>query len=117
MEKVIKLDEYQEIAMGTLYQFRSKEKQLEYAVIGLCGEAGELANILKKMIFYREIPTSKANIINELSDVLWYIACVADSLNMKLSDVATFSKKKIIAKRLANKNGDLYKYRDWDEPK
>ena len=117
MKKVIRLDEYQEIAMGTLYQFRSKEKQLEYAVIGLCGETGELANILKKMIFYREVPISKANMIDELSDVLWYSACVADSLNVKLSDVATFSKKKIIAKRLAGTNENPYKYKDWDEPK
>ena len=70
MEKVIRLDEYQDIAMSTLYRFGSKEKQLEYAVIGLCGETGELANTLKKMIFYEEVPISKANMIDELSDVL-----------------------------------------------
>ena len=99
MKNVTELDEYQKLAMGTLYKFINKKRQLEYAVVALCGEAGELANVLKKMVFYKEVSVTKAEMIDELSDVLWYVACVADSLNIKLSDVATFNVRKIIAKR------------------
>lgn len=99
MEKITKLDEYQKIAMGTLYYFESKNKQLEYSVLALCGESGELANMLKKMVYYKDNSITGANIIDELSDVFWYVACVADALDTKLSRLATFSIKKIFAKQ------------------
>lgn len=99
MKRITSLDEYQKIAMRTLYQFISKKRQLEYAVIALCGEAGELANVTKKIVFYEKTSVVKIDIIDELSDVLWYVACVADSLDVRLSDVATFNIDKIIAKR------------------
>jgi len=106
MKRISKLDEYQEKAMSTLYYFGSKERQLEYAVLALCGETGELANKLKKMIFYKNVSVTKHTktaLIDELSDVLWYVACVADSLNIKLSDVATFNINKILAKEKVTK--------------
>lgn len=100
MKKYRKLDEYQETAMDVLYPFKDKAVQLEYAVLALCGESGELANTLKKMIYYKDPSVGGKDIINELSDVLWYVACVADALGIRLSEVATFSIEKVLAKRL-----------------
>lgn len=99
MEDVVNLDEYQRIAMSTLYPFKDKGRQLEYAVLALCGESGELANTLKKIVFYKDPTLDEKDILNELSDVLWYVACVADALNIKLSELATFNAKKVIMKQ------------------
>ena len=105
MDKITELDEYQKIAMSTLYsQFEDKGKQLEYGVLALCGEAGELANVVKHVIYYKDSRYDGANLIDELSDVLWYIACIADALNIRLSEVATFNVNKILAKMLTKKN-------------
>ena len=100
MDKIINLDEYQKKAKDVLYPFENKGKQLEYAVLALCGEAGELANVIKKICYYKDTSLNGKDIINELSDVLWYVACVADSLNIKLSEVATFNINKITIKKL-----------------
>ena len=75
-----------------------KGKQLEYSVLALCVEAGELANVLKHVVYFKDSTYTGADIIDELSDVLWYVACVADSLNIKLSEVATFNIRKVLAK-------------------
>ena len=85
--------------MSTLYsQFKDKGKQLEYGTLALCGEAGELANVVKHISYYKDTSYDGANIVDELSDVLWYVACVADSLNIKLSEIATFNVNKILNK-------------------
>ena len=107
MKKVTNLDKYQEIAMSTLYPFKDKGRQLEYAVLALCGEAGELANTLKHIVYYKDTSVTGANIIDELSDVLWYVACVADALNIKLSEVATFNIKKVLAKKTTKTRAEI----------
>ena len=94
------LDEYQKKAMDVLYPFKNKGEQLGYAVLALCGEAGELANVVKKIQYYKDTSLDGKDVINELSDVLWYVACVADSLNIKLSEVATFNIDKVTKKKL-----------------
>ena len=98
MKNITKLDEYQEAAMSTIYPFKDKGRQLEYAVLALCGEAGELANVLKKIVHYKDPSVNGKDLLNELSDVLWYTACVADALNLKLSEIATFNIRKVRAK-------------------
>ena len=99
MKEINGLDEYQKDAMDVLYPFENKNRQLEYAVLALCGESGELANVIKKIMYYKDTSMAGRNIIDELSDVLWYVACVADSLNIKLSEVATFSINKVTIKK------------------
>jgi NTP pyrophosphatase (non-canonical NTP hydrolase) len=64
---------------------------INYTVLGLTGEAGETANVLKK-VFRDEsaILTDKnrMNIADELGDVLWYAARLAEELGFTLSDIA-----------------------------
>jgi NTP pyrophosphatase (non-canonical NTP hydrolase) len=109
MKKISKLDEYQKIAMSTFYPLEDKSRQLEYAVLALCGESGELANTLKKIVYYKDNSKTGKDMIEELSDVLWYVACVADAINIKLSELATFNVNKILAKQnRAKKNGEIF---------
>ena len=78
-------DEYQSEASQTaLYPRRLSN--LEYPTLGLTGEAGEVANVVKKIqrdhggIINDEI---RAKLKDELGDVLWYISACADELGMR----------------------------------
>jgi NTP pyrophosphatase (non-canonical NTP hydrolase) len=69
-----------------------------YPVLGICGEAGELAEKLKKCLRDKdgEIgPEDKRLMIKELGDVLWYISAVARELGTDLEDVARASLEKV----------------------
>lgn len=68
-----------------------KEHALYYTTLGLCGEAGEVANKVKKI--YRDkggvlSQEDKKNISLELGDVLWYISDLAGQLGYRLDEIA-----------------------------
>ena len=46
------LDEYQQLAARTLGRDRTHEQQLANAALGLTGEAGEVAEVIKKHLFH-----------------------------------------------------------------
>jgi len=83
----ISFNEYQSKARETaLYP---PELGLYYTTLGLTGEAGEVAEKVKKMIRdNKSIEECKTDILNELGDVLWYIANVAHEFGLTLSDIA-----------------------------
>uniref|UniRef100_A0A6M3J164 Putative nucleotide pyrophosphohydrolase domain-containing protein n=1 Tax=viral metagenome TaxID=1070528 RepID=A0A6M3J164_9ZZZZ len=60
---------------------------LVMAALGAAGESGELANEVKKIRFHGHATKSQV-LRNELGDVLWYLACLADALGATLEDVA-----------------------------
>ncbi|MFL6466993.1 MAG: nucleoside triphosphate pyrophosphohydrolase family protein [Pyrinomonadaceae bacterium] len=93
-------EEYQQEASATaLYPRRMSN--LEYPTLGLAGEAGEVANIVKKIqrdhdgVLNDEV---RAKLKDELGDVLWYISACADELGMTLKEIAEFNVQKL-AKR------------------
>jgi NTP pyrophosphatase (non-canonical NTP hydrolase) len=72
--------------------------RLVYPVLGLVGEAGELAGKVKKVI--RDDngvidEEKRLAMIDELGDVLWYVAAVARDLNVCLSLVAARNLQKL----------------------
>ena len=88
-KKVSDLDMYQQVAKTTAIYPR--EQAIIYPTLGLTGEAGEVANKVKKII---RDGTNKNNedlvqaISSEIGDVLWYCAVLADDIGCKLSDIA-----------------------------
>lgn len=68
---------------------------LGHAIIGLCGEAGELANIYKKGRFYPTKRLSREGIKDELGDVLYYVYAVAQCMQLDMDYVALCNKMKI----------------------
>ena len=74
---------------------------LEYPTLGLTGEAGEVANIVKKIqrdhggVINDEI---REKLKDELGDVLWYISACADELGITLTQIAEYNVAKL-AKR------------------
>jgi NTP pyrophosphatase (non-canonical NTP hydrolase) len=97
------LNEYQEQSRGTaVYNDGLKTIDgLTYSVLALCGESGELANKLKKSHRSGVAPDSVV-LADELGDVLWYCASVAQELGMTLEQVAQMNLDKL-AKRKAEK--------------
>jgi NTP pyrophosphatase (non-canonical NTP hydrolase) len=75
-----------------------KDKALEYLVLGLTSEAGEVAGKLKKIIRDNEsvVGVHEAQVIcKELGDVLWYVAQIALELNTTLEAVAMMNIDKL----------------------
>jgi len=82
-------NEYQNMANSTAIY--DKKHQILYPALGLAGEAGEVANKVKKLIRdgYEKNKDYRTEISAELGDVLWYIAVLASDIGIELSDIAT----------------------------
>lgn len=57
-----------------------------HSAMGLCTEAGEFLDMLKKHIYYGK-PFDKVNAIEENGDALWYIGLAIDELKVLMDDV------------------------------
>ncbi len=80
------LNEYQELAMRTLNPKLDKKDILINGVMGLCGESGEVIDLVKKHLAQgHELDREK--MIDELGDVAWYIAETAAALGADLEEV------------------------------
>jgi NTP pyrophosphatase (non-canonical NTP hydrolase) len=80
---------YQEKACDTA--IFPKHQAMEYLTLGLTGEAGEIANKVKKFIRDGATPdeyaAKKIEIAYEIGDVLWYCAVLASELEMNLGHI------------------------------
>ncbi len=81
-----------------------EEGRVIYPTLGLTGEAGEVANKIKKLIRdedwltrkYPSLPPEKWEAISEeLGDVLWYLSALASDLNMSLDTIARVNINKL----------------------
>lgn len=80
---------------------------LMYPALGLAGEAGEVAEKIKKISRNNNVlvPSRldvdvnlalKESIIKELGDVLWYVAAISSELGVSLYDVANKNIEKLL---------------------
>ena len=100
-------DEYQKKAMRTA-RSRDDKDELMHLVLGLVGEAGEIAEKFKKWVRDQESDESKldkADLTKELGDVLWYVAVLANYLDLSLDEIAD----KNIAKLADRQKRDVIK--------
>ena len=81
------LDQYQEASRRTLNVDWSLREQIANAVMGLAGEAGEVADLFKKYLYHGH-PVAESTIIDELGDVLFYLAAIATLNGISLDIVA-----------------------------
>ena len=74
------------------------EHRILYPALGLAGEAGEVANKVKKLV--RDGPDNRPDdwreqIASEIGDVLWYCAALATDLNLTLGMIASQNEMKL----------------------
>lgn len=60
--------------------------RLLHAAIGLCTEAGEIQDALKKSLFYGK-PLDTVNLKEEIGDIMWYVALACDALGADLGEI------------------------------
>jgi NTP pyrophosphatase (non-canonical NTP hydrolase) len=77
-------DEFKEKCMETAIK-RDDCYNLLYASNAICGEAGELANYVKKE--YRDGVNYKSSITKEIFDIMWYCAYLVDILKIDFDTV------------------------------
>ena len=97
-------DEYQEKA-ATTAKYANKGNNLAYPVLGLNGEAGEVAEKAKKIIRdHNNIKTDqhRQEIAKELGDVLWYVAAVTSEIGFSMQDVAQMNIDKLASRDKRN---------------
>ncbi len=97
------LKEYQNIIAETAIY--PKEIGLTYCTLGLVGEAGEVAEKVKKL--YRDNggridPEFRYGVKKELGDVLWYVTALSNELGFTLQEVMEANYTKLILRRDTN---------------
>lgn len=82
--------EYQRRALAmAVYPGQDTDTGLAYATLGLAGEAGEVANKVKKVLRGDYSSASKREELGEeLGDVLWYLSAAAREIGMSLDTIA-----------------------------
>jgi NTP pyrophosphatase (non-canonical NTP hydrolase) len=101
-EPTMKFEEYQSEASQTAL-YPNRLRNLEYPTLGLTGEAGEVANIVKKIQrdFGGQITDEiRGKLKDELGDVLWYISACADELGLTLAEIAQYNVEKLAKRHL-----------------
>ena len=95
-------DEYQQFAKSTAVY--PDEYKVIYPTLGLTGEAGEVAEKVKKYIrdginiSFGLTPSETENLKKELGDVLWYVSALASDLDISLEDIAETNVSKLTSR-------------------
>jgi NTP pyrophosphatase (non-canonical NTP hydrolase) len=93
----VTLDEYQKEAMRTAAMNDSLTVRVAVLALGLTGEAGEVAEHIKKWLGHGH-GLDMDKVRKELGDVLWYVATLSATLNIQLDEVAAANVVKLRAR-------------------
>lgn len=83
-QKTMELGMYLLAAKRTLAPGLSDKEVIEMCGLGLIGEIGEVADMYKKLFHKKDREIDKAKVLDELGDVAWYIAVLAQHRGLKL---------------------------------
>jgi NTP pyrophosphatase (non-canonical NTP hydrolase) len=85
---------YQSLAARTAGAGRGGERRQIIAALGLAGEAGEFANLIKKLTAHGHA-IEPAELADELGDVLWYLSEAASACGLSLDEIARGNVEKL----------------------
>lgn len=98
---LVQLSDYQRRSRATAV-YPDAGENLTYPALGLCGEAGEAAEKVKKAL--RDdggvlTEERRAALAAELGDVLWYVAQLATEAGLDLDTIAAENLSKLLSRR------------------
>jgi NTP pyrophosphatase (non-canonical NTP hydrolase) len=103
----MEIEKYQEIIKKTAVY--PKEVGIMYTALGLCGEAGEVAEKVKKLVrdtnYLEKKDYSdefKESIKKEIGDVIWYCTALASELGLTLEEILEANYNKLMKRRETN---------------
>lgn len=92
------INEYQQLAMRTASGMNYEHNgMLMNAALGICGEGGEVADMVKKATFQGH-ELDKEHLAKELGDVAWYIAVGAQAIGYDLETIFQMNIDKLKAR-------------------
>ena len=106
MERITRLNEYQ--VMAEEFAKYPVECGIEYCILGLASEAGEVAGKWKKVIRDHGgavTDETRAAILDEIGDVLWYVSQLAQEFGATLEGVASINIAKLADRKARNAIG------------
>lgn len=100
------LNEYQKGALETAVY--PEQYRVIYPALGLAGEAGEVADKIKKVIRDeggKVDEQRRIDVAKEIGDVLWYCAVLASDLGFELEDIGRMNYEKLKSRKERGKIG------------
>ncbi len=93
-------DKYQRMAARTLidgpgFTLTDNEFMIVWKSLALAGEAGELAETVKKGLLHRH-GLDRDAVIKELGDVMWYVAALATLMDVSLAEIMGLNIEKLL---------------------
>ena len=92
-------DEYASLALRTASgeSLADERTMLNAAALGLNGEAGEIADHVKKVMFHGHPldDDTRDKIAKEIGDILWYCAMGSRGIGIELSEIALMNVEKL----------------------
>lgn len=95
------LDDYQKFSRETAI-YPDLDHNFVYPTLGLTGEAGEVANKIKKIFRDGQGVMTEAKsqeLAKELGDVLWYTAQLATELHLSMDQIATQNLERLASRK------------------
>ncbi len=86
--------EYLAQVLRTYAGSSDQKEKLTLSALGLTGEAGEVADHIKKALFQGHSIDS-LHLLEELGDILWYTALAAHAIDFNLNDVMEYNVQKL----------------------
>ena len=108
-------DDYQELAMRTAGEAFNEQDGLLLAALGLCGESGEVADIVKKHLFHAH-PLDIGKLRKEAGDVAWYLARLCTAMDWELSGVLAENIEKLHARYPDGFDPERSLHREGEQP-
>lgn len=94
---MLAVNEYQKLAQRTSNKDLTKGEHLMNGALGLTGEAGEVADLIKKGLFQGH-HISYGDVAKELGDVLWYVVETATAIGYSLEAIMRMNIEKLEAR-------------------
>lgn len=90
----IDADTYAKLAIRTANDMGSDQLNLVHAAMGIAGESGEVLDLVKKMFAYGK-PLDRQKLLEEVSDITWYISLMLGVLGSSFGEVFDLNIKKL----------------------